>query len=117
MVKLLLFKEPITGIKFDSVLVVVNRLTKWGAFIPYKKLFTVEDLVYAFLCWIVAEHRLLQELIFDRDKLFTSRFWKALISQLKVKYKLLIAYYLQTDGQTERMNQTLEQYLRYFYNY
>ena len=41
----------------------------------------------------------------------------ALMAQLGVKHKLSITYYPQTDGQTERVNQTLEQYLRYFYNY
>ena len=65
----------------------------------------------------MAEHGLPQELISDRDKLFTLKFWRALIAQLNIKYKLFIAYYPQTDGQTEQINQTLEQYLRYFYNY
>ena len=41
-------KEPIIRIKFDSILVVVNRLTKWGTFIPYRKLSTIEDLAYIF---------------------------------------------------------------------
>ena len=43
-------------------------------FIPDKELSTAEDLAYIFLYWIVAEHRLPQELILDRDKLFTLRF-------------------------------------------
>ena len=59
MVKLPLFKEPIIGIKFNSILVVVNRLIKWGTFIPYRELSIVEDLAYIFLRWIVAEHELL----------------------------------------------------------
>ena len=45
------------------------------------------------------------------------RFWRALVAQLNIKYKLFTAYYPQTDKQTEHINQTLEQYLRYFYNY
>ena len=73
---------------------VVNRLTKWGTFISYKKLFTAENLVYVFLQWIVAEHGLLWELILDRDKLFISRFWKALMAQLDIKYKLSTVYHL-----------------------
>ena len=48
-IKLLLFKEPIIRIEFDSILVVVNRLTKWGTFIPYKELSIAEDLAYIFL--------------------------------------------------------------------
>ena len=65
----------------------------------------------------MAEHALPQELVLDRDKLFTSKFWKALMAQLNIKHKLFIAYHLQTDRQTERINQTLEQYLRYFCDY
>ena len=56
----------------------------------------------------MAEHALPQELILDRDKLFTSKFWRALMAQLNTKYKLSMAYYPQTDGQTERINQILE---------
>ena len=86
-------------------------------FIPYKELSIVENLVYVFLRWIVAEHILPQELVLDTDKVFTSRFWRALMAQLGVKHKLSTVYYPQTDRQTERMNQTLEQYLRCFYDY
>ena len=47
--KLLLSKEPIIRTEFNSILVVINKLTKWGIFISYKELFTAEDLVYVFL--------------------------------------------------------------------
>ena len=66
---------------------------------------------------MISKYGLPQELILNRDKLFTSRFWRALMAQLKVKHKLSIVYHPQTDGQTERINQTLKQYLRYFYDY
>jgi transposase InsO family protein len=55
-------------------------------------------------------------LISDRDKLFKSNFWIALMEYLGVKHKMSTAYYPQTDGQTERLNQTLEQYLRCYVN-
>ena len=48
-IKLSPSKEPIIRIEFNSILIIVNRLTKWGTFIPYKKLFTAENLAYAFL--------------------------------------------------------------------
>ena len=48
MIKLLLFKELIIKIKFNFILIIVNRLIKWGTFIPYKKLFTAENLAYIF---------------------------------------------------------------------
>ena len=56
----------------------------------------------------MAEHSLPRELISDRDKLFMLRFWRALIAQLNIKYKLFMAYYPQTDRQTERINQILK---------
>ena len=49
MIKLLLFKKPIIRIKFDSILIIINRLIKWGTFIPYKKSSTAENLAYMFL--------------------------------------------------------------------
>src|SRR5437667_7313275 len=51
------------------------------------------------------------EIISDRDKLFISKFWKSLVARLGVEQKLSTAYHPQTDGQTERTNQTLEAYL------
>ena len=48
-IKLPLSKKPMMGIKFNSILIIVNRLIKWRTFIPYKKLSIVEDLVYVFL--------------------------------------------------------------------
>jgi transposase InsO family protein len=58
-----------------------------------------------------------KSIISDRDKLFTSSFWKTLIATLGIKLKLSIAFHPTTDGQTERMNQTLEVYLRHYINY
>jgi Chromo (CHRromatin Organisation MOdifier) domain len=56
-------------------------------------------------------------IISDRDKLFTSKFWKSLTAQLGVQRKLSTAYHPQTNGQAERLNQTLEQILRNYVNY
>ena len=47
----------------------------------------------------MAKHTLLRELVSDRDKLFMSKFWEALMAQLNIKHKLSTAYYSQTDGQ------------------
>ena len=78
---------------------------------------TAEDLAYTFLRTIVANHGVPKQLVSDRDKLFTSNFWKSLMKQLGTNHKLSTSFYPQTDGQTERTNQTLKQYLRGYVNY
>ena len=116
-VKLPKSKEKVTQTMYDSILVITNRLTKYEYFLPYKETTSAEDLAYTFLRTIVANHELSDEIISDRDKLFTSKFWKSLVNQLEIHHKLSTAYHPQTDEQTERMNQTLEQYLRCYINY
>lgn len=116
-VKLPPSKEPVTMITYDSILVITDRLTKYAYMVPYKETCTAEDLAYTFLRTVLANHGLPDEIISDRDKLFTSRFWTTLMSLLGVKLKLSTAFHPQTDGQTERLNQTMETYLRSYVNY
>ena len=66
---------------------------------------------------IICNHSILQSIISDRDKLFTSKFWNTWTNQLGTKVKLSMAYHPQADGQTKRTNQTLEQYLRHYVNF
>jgi Integrase zinc binding domain len=72
-------KELITKTSFDSILVITDRLTKYGYFIPYKKSFSAEDLAYIFNKHIIGNYGIPKKIISDRDKLFTSRFWKSLM--------------------------------------
>ena len=74
-VKLPLSKDTITDIKYDSILVVVDRLTKYAHFIPWKKKRNAKDLVKVILKEIIANHRIPQSIISNRDKLFTFKFW------------------------------------------
>ncbi|MDB5910846.1 MAG: pol protein, partial [Massilia sp.] len=111
-VKLPPSKEPMTNTVYDSVFVITDRLTKYGYFIPYKEASLAEDLAYTFLRIVASNHGLPDEIISDRGTTLASHFWQSLMSQLGVKHKLSTAYHPQTDGQTERLNQTLEQYLR-----
>jgi len=73
-VKLPLLKDPLTGVEYDSILVITDRLTKYGYFIPYLEASDAEALAYTFLRVIIANYGLLKEIILDRDKLFTSKF-------------------------------------------
>ena len=106
-----------TGVEYDSILVIVDRLTKFAHFIAYKEASTADDLAYIFLKTIVSLHGLPDEIVSDRGSAFASKFWQALTAQLGVKHKLSTAYHPQTDGQTEQINQIIEQYLRYYINY
>jgi hypothetical protein len=92
-VKLLLSVKLIIGVVFDSILVIIDRLTKYGYFILYKKSLLTEELVYAFNKHIIGNYGISKKIISDRDKLFTLRFWKSLADQLKIYYKLSIKYY------------------------
>ena len=103
--------------EYDSIFVITDRLTKYGYFIPFKEATDAEVLAYTVLRTVVANHGLPNEIISDRGTTFASKFWQALMAQLGVKHKLSTAYHPQTDGQTERLNQTLEQYLRCYVNY
>jgi hypothetical protein len=115
-VKLPKSTEPGTGKEYDSIMVIVDKLTKYVHFLPYLECSTAEHLAYWFLRVVVANHGMPKGIISDRDKLLTSKFWQSLTKQLGTKSKMSTAYHPETNGQTERMNQTLEQYLRFYLN-
>ena len=102
---------------FDSILVVVDRLTKMAHFIPCKKTSSSEDTARLFLDNVYRYHGLPDDIVSDRGTQFVSKFWRSLFEILKVDIKLSSAFHPQTDGQTERVNQVLEQYLRCTINY
>ncbi len=102
--------------KFDSILTIVDRLTKYTMFISFKKTTTASVLMYTILQELISNHELSKEFITDRDKLFTSKFWETLTAELRINYKMLTAYHSQTNEQSEQMNQTVEMYLRHYVN-
>ena len=73
-VKLLLLKKLLTKVFYNSILIIVNQLIKEVQFISYKKVSNTEELVYIFLRNVTALQDLSDEIISDRDKLFTSNF-------------------------------------------
>jgi transposase InsO family protein len=109
-------KDPITKIAYDAILVIVDRLTKYCILIPFREDYSAEDLGRIVLDRLIRDHGIPEAIISDRDKLFKSRYWKTLIAELGGKVKMSTAYHPETDGQTERTNQTLEQYLRHYVN-
>ena len=107
-------KDPAWGVRFNSILMIVDWLTKYTMFISFRESATAPVLVYIILQELVSNHRLSKEFITDWDKLFTSKFWKTLTPELGIQHKLFTAYHSQTDGQIKRMNQTVETYLQHY---
>jgi len=108
--------SPSTG--NDSILVITDRLTKFGYFIPCREEgTTAETFARLFYRFIFAEHGLPDDIISDRGAVFDSSFWRTLSDLTRTKLNMSTAYHPQTDGSTERLNQTLEQFLRIYVNY
>jgi len=99
---------------YDSILVVVNQLMKMVHFIPTTEKILVEGLARLFRNNVWKLHGLPESIILDRGLQFAAGLMRELNKILGIKSKLSTAFHPQTDGQTERVNQELEQYLRMF---
>ncbi|KAH7475360.1 hypothetical protein FOMA001_g11755 [Fusarium oxysporum f. sp. matthiolae] len=115
--KLPLSEDPSTGTYYDSIMVIVDRLTKFSIYLPYREATDAEVMAYIFYDRVVRERGLPREILSDRGPTFASKFWQSLMALMGVKHRLTTAFRPQADGQTERMNQVLEQYLRCYINY
>ncbi|KAB2836622.1 MAG: DDE-type integrase/transposase/recombinase [Caedimonadaceae bacterium] len=107
---------PKTKQGYDAIYVVVDRLSKYGIFVPMKGDSGAMDVAELFLNNVFKNFGLPTQIISDRDARFTSLFWKSLFQRLGTKISLTTAYHPQADGQTERTNRTLEDFLRHFVN-
>ncbi|GJP86142.1 hypothetical protein CLOP_g16205 [Closterium sp. NIES-67] len=96
----------------DAILVVVDRLTKMAHFIVCQQTITAEQTAQLFIANVIRLHELPTAIISDRDPKFTSNFWRHLWDQFGTKLHFSSAYHPQTDGQTERVNQTMEQLIQ-----
>ena len=102
---------------FNSILVVVDRLSKMAHYIPTTEEVTSEQVAKLFFDKIFKHHGIPDSLVSDRGTQFTSRFSKALCALIGIDQKLSTSFHPQTDGQTERINAVLKQYLRGYVNY
>jgi len=96
----------------DYIWVIVDKLTKSAHFIPINIRFSLEKLTSLYISEIVKLHGVPSSIVSDRDPRFTSRFWESLKRALGTKLRLSSAYHPQTDGQTERTIQSLEDLLK-----
>lgn len=94
------------------ILVVVDRFTKYAHFLPLSHPFNVHQVTKLFMDNIHKLHGFPKVIVTDRDRVFTSKLWQEVFSSLQVKLRYSSTYHPQSDGQTERVNQCLEQYLR-----
>lgn len=103
---------PRTQRGFDSIWVIVDRLTKVAHFIPVKTTYSGARLAELYMERIVCLHGVPKKIVSDRGSQFTSHFWQNLHESMDTQLHFSSAYHPQTDGQTERTNQILEDMLR-----
>ena len=106
-------KLPVVAGK-DAILVVCDRLSKMTHFVATMEGTLVEGLARLFRDNVWKLHGLPESMVLDKGLQFAVELTKELNRMLGIKTKLSTAFYPQTDGQTERMNQEVEQYLRFF---
>jgi len=102
---------------FDAILVIVDRMSKQAIFIPTFDTVTSSDLARLFVLHVFSKHGVPSHVTSDRGSEFVSHFFRSLGNALDMKLHFTSGYHPEGDGQTERTNQTLEQYLRVYCNY
>ncbi|GJR06307.1 retrovirus-related pol polyprotein from transposon TNT 1-94 [Tanacetum coccineum] len=105
-------KLPKTSQGYDTIWVIVDRLTKSAIFTPMRETDPLDKLARLYLKEVVTRHGIPVSIICDRDPRFASNFWRSLQNALGTNLDMSIAYHPQTDGQSERTIQTLEDMLR-----
>ncbi|GJS51864.1 putative reverse transcriptase domain-containing protein [Tanacetum coccineum] len=105
-------KLPKSSQGYDNIWVIVERLTKSAIFMPMRETDPMDKLARMYLKEVVTKHGIPVSIICDRDPRFTSNFWKSLQKALGTSLDISTAYHPQTDGQSERTIQTLEDMLR-----
>jgi hypothetical protein len=103
---------PSTSRKLDSIWVIVDRLSKSAHFIPVHTNYNVQKYARIYIAHVLCLHGVPKTIISDRGSQFVPCFWEQLHASLSTHLIHSLAYHPQTDGQTERVNQILEDMLR-----
>jgi hypothetical protein len=97
---------------YDSILVFVDKLSKYVILVPCRKTCSTEQFARYFTDHVVTNHGVPEVLISDRDTRFTSKYWREFCVSHGVKPRFSTAFHPETDGQTERVNKVVEEVLR-----
>jgi hypothetical protein len=103
---------PHTQAGYDSIWVIVDRLTKVAHFVPVKTTYSSAKLAELYMSRIVCLHGVPKKIMLNRGSEFMSKFWEKLHESVDTKLNFSSAYHPQTEGQTKRTNQILEDMLR-----
>jgi hypothetical protein len=105
---------PKTSKLHDSIMVVVDKITKYSHFIPLKTTHKEADVVDIFMKEVARLHGIPKTIVFDRDPKFTSNFLKGLFKGFRTNLNFSTSYHPESDGQTERVNRVIEDILRMY---
>jgi hypothetical protein len=105
---------PRTRKQHDSIMVVVDKLTKAAHFIPLKTTHRAADVADIFLKEVARLHGITKTIVSDRDLKFTSNFWKGLFKGFETNLNFSTTYHPKSDEQTERVNEVIEDMLRMY---
>ncbi|GKB35861.1 putative reverse transcriptase domain-containing protein [Tanacetum coccineum] len=97
---------------YDTIWVIIDRLTKSAIFVPMRETNPMEKLARMYLKEVVTRHGIPVSIIYDRDPRFTSNFWRSLEKALGTSLAMSMAYHPETDGHSQRTIQTLKDMLR-----
>ena len=92
--RLLRSTDLVIEVKYNIILIIINRFIKYTKIIPYKKEYIIDQLEYLILNKLIRYYSILRIIISDRNKLFILNYWIILIALIRIKQKLLITYYL-----------------------
>ena len=102
---------------YTKIWVIVDRFSKMPHCIPQKTEERIKKLALTFVKEIWRLHGLPESIVSDRNTRFMTKFWKSLMQLLQVKLNMSTAFHPESNGQTDRVNYTLEQYLRSYCTY
>jgi len=97
-IKLLKSKDPVIGNTFNMIIVIIDKLIKYTIIIPYKETYKVYQLGFILLDKLIRDYGIPESIISDRDRLFTSYYWKTLVATIGIKLRISTAYHPEIDG-------------------